>query len=48
MRDHAMGYPTKKQWRHFFQGIPLWAVVLLVVLLYGRLIFVALFHLIAG
>ncbi|MDJ0784420.1 MAG: hypothetical protein QNJ22_20830 [Desulfosarcinaceae bacterium] len=43
-----MGYPTKRQWQQAFRRIPLWAVVLLVVLLYGRLVMIALWHWLGG
>jgi hypothetical protein len=31
-------YPFKEEWKRFFEQIPLWVVVLIVVLLYGRLV----------
>jgi hypothetical protein len=41
-------YPPRQLWKDFFRGIPVWAVVLIVVLLYGRLVMIALWHWLAG
>jgi hypothetical protein len=41
-------YPSRQQWKEFFRSIPVWAVVLIVVLLYGRLVMIALWHWLAG
>jgi uncharacterized membrane protein len=41
-------YPSREQWRADFSPIPAWVVVLIVVLLYGRLVMIALWHWVAG
>jgi hypothetical protein len=43
-----MKYPSGKQWAEFFRRLPVWIVVLIVVLLYGRLVMLALWHWLVG
>jgi hypothetical protein len=41
-------YPSRRDWKRYFKPLPLWVVILLAVLLYGRLVMVALWHWLLG
>jgi hypothetical protein len=41
-------YPSRRDWKRHFRSLPLWVIVLLAVLLYGRLVMVALWHWLLG
>jgi hypothetical protein len=41
-------YPSKGEWKRFFKPLPLWVVLLIVALLYGRLLVLAFWHWVVG